>query len=122
MVKLKLQRGAETIDKEIALGDLASNQRPRADRRSNRMNAMGSTISKRKTDFPSVMQTDFPLEANQCGGPVTDLDGNVVGIVIARSGRVETMIIPSGTVRNLLDSVDFAKEAVAAEAAPAGAS
>ena len=75
--------------------------------RFNRMNGMGSTVSNRKDDFSSVMQTDLPLQANQCGGPVTDLDGNIVGIVIARSGRIETMVIPSETIRQTLSGVDF---------------
>ena len=74
------------------------------------MNSMGSKVSNRKDDFSSVMQTDLPLQANQCGGPVTDLDGNIVGIVIARSGRIETMVIPSETIRQTLSGVDFSKE------------
>jgi serine protease Do len=108
-VRLKLQRGDAVMEKEIALGDRGS--LPGGGRNSNdRMNNMGSTISKRRTDFAAVMQTDLPLQATQCGGPVTDLDGNVVGVVIARSGRVETMVLPSDTIRQVLESVDFSKE------------
>jgi S1-C subfamily serine protease len=71
-----------------------------------------------------VIQTDLPLQATQCGGPVTDLDGNAVGLVIARSGRVETMVLPSETIRQLLAGVDFSKEekpAAPKPAAPVGA-
>ncbi len=112
-VKIKLQRGEAVVEKEIQLGDrgaltgLGGQRQQRFDL----MNEMGSTISKRRDNFPSVVQTDLPLEANQCGGPVTDLDGNVVGIIIARSGRIETLMVPSETIRKTLDSVDFAKEA-----------
>ncbi|MEO6785551.1 MAG: trypsin-like peptidase domain-containing protein, partial [Chthoniobacteraceae bacterium] len=108
-VKLKFQRGNAIAEKEIALADrgaMVGSGRAGNDR----MNSMGSTISKRRTDFSSVMQTDLPLQATQCGGPVTDLDGDVVGIVIARSGRVETMVLPSETIRQLLARVDFSKE------------
>ncbi|MEQ1850649.1 MAG: PDZ domain-containing protein [Chthoniobacteraceae bacterium] len=107
-VRLKLQRGSKVMEKEIALGDraMAADDRPGFDK----LNGIGSTVSKRKDDFPSVLQTDLPLEASQCGGPVTDLDGNVIGLVIARSGRVETMVIPSETIRQTLAGVDFAKE------------
>ena len=108
-VRLKLQRGDAVLEKEIALGDRAA-QPGMSSGRFDRMNGMGSTVSKRKDDFPSVMQTDLPLQASQCGGPVTDLDGNIVGIVIARSGRVETMVIPSETIRQTLAGVDFSKE------------
>ena len=105
-VRLKFQRGEAIVEKEIALGDRGS--MPGAGRLGpDKMNSMGSTLSKRRTDFSSVMQTDLPLQATQCGGPVTDLDGNVIGIVIARSGRVETMVLPSETIRQLLEGVDF---------------
>ena len=108
-VRLKLQRGEAIVEKEIALADRAAMigaGRGGPDK----MNSMGSTLSRRKTDFPSAMQTDLPLQSTQCGGPVADLDGNVVGLVIARSGRVETMVLPSGTIRELLAGVDFSKE------------
>jgi len=105
-VRLKLQRGKDVLEKEIALGDrgtLPGTGRARFDK----MNGMGSSVSKRSNDFPSVIQTDLPLQATPCGGPVTDLDGNVVGLVIARSGRVETMVVPSETIRQILGAVDF---------------
>ena len=108
-VRLKVQRGSAVIEKEIALGDRGA-MRAMGGARLDKMNGMGSTVSKRKSDFPSVMQTDLPLQANQCGGPVTDLDGNIVGLVIARSGRVETMVIPSETIRQTLAGVDFPAE------------
>jgi serine protease Do len=108
---LKLQRGEEQLEKEVVLGDLGANGQRQANPRASEMDSMGSTVSKRRGNFGNVIQTDFPLDANQCGGPVTDLDGNAVGLIIARSGRVETMIIPSNTLRDLLAEVDFAKQA-----------
>jgi S1-C subfamily serine protease len=116
-VRLKIQRGEAIVEKEIALGDRGT--LPGAGRQGpDRMNSMGSTLSKKRTDFASVMQTDLPLQATQCGGPVTDLDGNVVGIVIARSGRVDTMVLPSETIRQALAGVDFSKEEKPATAKP----
>ncbi len=106
-IRLKLQRGTMLIEKEIVLGDLGSNGVARQSKRDDRMNAMGSTVSARRGEFPSVIQTDFPLDASQCGGPVTDLDGNVVGMVIARSGRIETLVLPSETIVAALKDVDF---------------
>lgn len=110
LIRLKVQRGPALVEKEIALGDLASNNIGRGpSRREARMSAMGSTVSERKGDFPNVIQTDFPLDASQCGGPVTDLDGNVIGIVIARSGRIETLVLPSEAIVAALKEVDFSK-------------
>lgn len=108
-VRLKLQRDQAFVEFEIALGDLASKGIVRESKRSMKMNAMGSTVSERRGDFPSVIQTDFPLDASQCGGPVTDLDGNVLGIVIARSGRIETLVLPSEAIVSALKAVDFSK-------------
>lgn len=107
-VRLKLQRGDTVIEKEIALGDRGA--QPGGGRGNfDKMNGMGSTVSKRRNDFASVLQTDLPVNANQCGGPVTDLDGNIVGIVIARSGRIDTMVIPGETIRQTLAGVDYSK-------------
>ena len=117
-IKLKLQRGEAVMEKEVALGDRGAATGP-ARSSNDKMNSMGSTISKRRTDFPAAMQTDLPLNATQCGGPVTDLDGNIVGIVIARSGRIETQVLPSETIREVLDRVDFSKEGQAPTPAPA---
>ncbi len=108
-IRLKLERERAFVEFEIALGDLASNGRPRESKRSREMNEMGSTVNERRGDFPSVIQTDFPLDASQCGGPVTDLDGNVLGLVIARSGRIETLVLPSEVIVNALKGVDFSK-------------
>jgi S1-C subfamily serine protease len=108
-VKLKLQRGNEVVEKEIQLGDRASlgnDSRPGFDK----MSALGSTVNKRKDDFASIVQTDLPIDANQCGGPVTDLDGNVIGIMIARSGRIESLMVPSATIREVLSAVDALKK------------
>ena len=108
-VRLKLQREKAFVEFEIALGDLAAKGSARESKRDRRMNAMGSTVSERRGDFPSVIQTDFPLDASQCGGPVTDLDGRVLGIVIARSGRVETLVLPSEVIVSAIKDVDFTK-------------
>ncbi len=108
-VKLKLQRGSEVLEKEIQLGDRASmgtDARPGFDK----MSGIGSTVSKRKSEFAAVLQTDLPVEANQCGGPVTDLDGNVIGLMIARSGRIESLVVPSATIHDLLSTVEALKK------------
>jgi serine protease Do len=63
---------------------------------------MGGPISLRRTNFPNVLQHDTVLQPEQCGGPVVDLDGNVVGINIARAGRVESYAVPAETILALL--------------------
>ncbi len=55
-------------------------------------------ISARSTGFKKVFQHDSVISPNQCGGPVVDLNGRVVGINIARAGRVSSFAIPTDVV------------------------
>ncbi|MFK7766976.1 MAG: S1C family serine protease [Mariniblastus sp.] len=66
------------------------------------MNRLGAVPSRRDDNFPTVFQHDAPLFPEQCGGPITDLDGNVLGINIARKGRAATYAIPSSHVKTVL--------------------
>ena len=74
---------------------------------------MGGELSGRRTGFPAVLQTDMVVEPKDCGGPVVDLDGKVLGINIARAGRVETWILPSENIRPLLDDLKAGKSTAA---------
>ena len=74
-------------------------------------NAMGGDLSGRRSGFPAVLQTDMVVQPRDCGGPVVDLDGNVLGINIARAGRVETWILPSENIRPLLNDLKSGKYA-----------
>ncbi len=66
------------------------------------METFGAIPSKRRAEFPLVFQHDTPLLPEQCGGPVTDLEGRVVGINIARGGRVASYAIPAKHVKTLV--------------------
>ena len=66
------------------------------------MNRLGAIPSRRDDNFPNVFQHDSPLFPEFCGGPITDLDGNVIGINIARHGRAATYAIPADHVKTLL--------------------
>lgn len=66
------------------------------------MNGLGAEPSKRDDHFPVVFQHDTPLFPEHCGGPIVDLDGNVLGINIARKGRAATFAIPSAHVETLI--------------------
>jgi S1-C subfamily serine protease len=75
------------------------------------MNRLGAVPSRRDDNFPSVFQHDTPLFPEQCGGPITDLEGNVMGINIARVGRAASYAIPAAHVQTLLK--DLLRENVA---------
>ena len=75
------------------------------------MNRLGAVPSRRDDNFPTVFQHDTPLFPEHCGGPIVDLDGNLLGINIARTGRAATYAIPSSHVKSVLE--DFFRENVA---------
>ncbi|MCA9105719.1 MAG: PDZ domain-containing protein [Planctomycetales bacterium] len=66
---------------------------------------MGAELSGRMSDFELVFQHDLPLWPEQCGSPVFDLEGRVVGLNIARGGRVRSYAIPSGKVAEIVEQL-----------------
>lgn len=94
-ITLTIMRGEEKKVVPIILGKRRVS--PMFDRGS-RQNRLGSTLSKRRNNFPLALQQDASLNANQCGGPVVDLDGKVVGFNIARDGRVSTLVLTNEIV------------------------
>ncbi len=67
------------------------------------MERMGGPINEIVRDgFSHVIQTDMALPPNKAGGPVADLQGNAVGLAIARAGRTRSFVIPAATIHALL--------------------
>lgn len=52
----------------------------------------------RLSGFDRVIQHDTVLDPDQCGGPVMDTSGKVVGMNIARAGRVVSYMLPSSLI------------------------
>jgi S1-C subfamily serine protease len=61
-----------------------------------------------------VIQTDMQLERDRCGGPVVDLDGNVVGISIARADRTRSFVLPAAHILKVLGSDPLSEDAARA--------
>jgi len=93
-ITLKINRGKEKVEVKAKLASRPFTGNPQE--------LMGSTLSKRRGGFPAILQHDTVLRPIDCGGPVVDLDGKVVGINIARAGRTETYALPTETIRELL--------------------
>lgn len=98
-VTLKVLRGEKEIDVDLELAPLNAF----APERINQQNRMGSVLSKRRSDFPLVFQTDAGINADQCGGPLVDLQGNIVGISISRAERVSSLVIPVQTILPVIE-------------------
>ena len=76
-------------------------------------------VSARSTGFSKVFSHDTVLEPQECGGPLVNLDGKVVGINIARAGRVSCYALPSQTVMPLVDSMLAQAKLVSTPSIPA---
>jgi len=74
-VRVGVQRGDETLELRFPLPP------------SNFWDYRAKDTSRRWWRFPSVFDTDIRLTPKQCGGPVIDKSGHVVGIVIACLGE-----------------------------------
>ncbi len=67
-----------------------------------RQQLMGGPLSGRLTGFPAVLQHDTVLRPQDVGGPLVDLKGEVIGLNIARAGRVESYAVPADVIRKLI--------------------
>ena len=62
----------------------------------------GGPFSERRFGFHQVISHDSVIEPEQCGGPLVDLEGNVLGINIARAMRVASFAIPLHEVESFV--------------------
>lgn len=98
-LRILVQRGDESKTFTPTLGNresLAKNNR------ANFQNTLGGALSRRRTGFDSAMQHDTVLRPIDCGGPVVDLTGNMVGLNIARAGRVNSYALPFSVIAPLI--------------------
>jgi len=114
-VTLKYRRNQSEYTTTVRLGS-----RPQDDvrrippKRMETMQRMGAVPNQVRDNFPNVIQSDMAIQTdetpndprdnftNECGAPVVNLDGKVIGITIARGSRIKTFIIPSNALRYLL--------------------
>jgi serine protease Do len=72
-------------------------------------------LSDVRSGFQQVLQHDTVLKPADCGGPIVDLTGKVLGVNIARAGRVETLALPATQVQQLVKKLLAAEEKTAGE-------
>jgi serine protease Do len=97
-IKLLVRRGDERV--EIA-ATLARPQPPEAPQDE----WGGGPFSVRRSGFPLVVPHDTPVHPKDCGGPLVDTDGRVVGINIARALRVTTYAVPASIVKETVQAL-----------------
>jgi serine protease Do len=100
-VRVVFQRGKEELGVDAILGN-----RPEfpqfSGRRIEAMERMGTELSRVRTAFPSAIQSDMRPRPDQIGGPVVNLDGEVVGLTLARADRTRSFFMPASSLEALL--------------------
>lgn len=66
---------------------------------------LGGPLSTRRSGFGKVIQHDTVLAPEQCGGPLVDVKGRVVGINIARAERVSSYALPATVVQEVVQQL-----------------
>ncbi|MEO0531803.1 MAG: PDZ domain-containing protein, partial [Planctomycetota bacterium] len=103
-VEIKVRRAAEVLTLAVVLrgSDSIPQGISPAEFRAYKQNRLGGELSERRFGFPAALQHDTFLEPDECGGPIVDLDGRVVGFNISRAGRTESYALPVESVRGRL--------------------
>lgn len=93
-IKAKVRRETTEFEMEIRLGAPPTDSSHAAD-------MMDKSL--RRDGFATVFSHDATVKPEDCGGPVFDLDGNFIGINIARHSRVRAFVVPADQVKKLVD-------------------
>ncbi|MCG8484974.1 MAG: trypsin-like peptidase domain-containing protein [Clostridia bacterium] len=67
--------------------------------------AYATTVSKRNRGFPIAFRHDIPIEVDECGTPVVNLQGKIIGINIARVDRTGSLAIPIDHVYKVVQTI-----------------
>ncbi len=97
-ITLLIQRGEEELSLSATLGKPAEEPDPQDE-------WGGGPFSARRDGFPEVITHDTIVLPSQCGGPLVDTDGKVVGVNIARALRVSTYAVPWDKVLRLVEEL-----------------
>jgi len=62
---------------------------------------MGAEVSRRAEGFERAIEHDTVLQPWLCGGPLVNLDGQAIGLNIARASRVTTYALPAALVQRI---------------------
>ena len=118
-VKVQIERDGKQKELELSLGSRSEIVKARNGfdiRQLDQTAQMGSSLSRNASGYPNAVQSDLALQAEDAGGPVIDVKGNLVGLNIARAERVSTFLIPGKIVNALLTDVQSGKFALSKDA------
>jgi serine protease Do len=100
-VELVVERDGKSLTLKATLGGMF----PGLMGRNDFQNTLGGKLSVRRFGFPTALQHDTVLRPTDCGGPLVDVDGRVVGFNIARAGRTESYALPVSAVQEVAEKL-----------------
>jgi serine protease Do len=106
VVKVKIKRAGQDIELSIKL---ANRRVLGIDRLNPQETIAGNKLSSRRTGFERVIQHDTVLKPEQMGGPILDLNGQAIGVNIAKNGRVSTYALPISVIESAVAALKSGK-------------
>jgi serine protease Do len=97
-VKIRILRNSKEMEFEVSIS--AHNELFPEESRNDQMSGI---VSRRRSGFQRVIQHDVFGAKQTMGGPVLNLDGQAIGMNIARANRAETFAIPVEELRELAE-------------------
>jgi serine protease Do len=65
----------------------------------------GGRISRKRMEFTEALQSDTPFDPMHVGAPLIDLNGRLLGVNIARAGRIKSYTLPCSTILAQLKTI-----------------
>ena len=100
-VRIKINRSGTELETLVLLG---SRFAAMPDPNKEMLERMEVKLSANRIDYPSALEHDLPLDPSECGGPLVNLEGQVIGMNIARAGRIRSLAISAADIAPLLNS------------------
>lgn len=102
-VTLEVKRKDKRLSYTITLGSRRQALGGNAPEDSNDLISGG--FSKRRDDFPMVLQHDTPSRYTLMGGPLLNIKGELIGMNIARVNRAENYALPISVVQKSVQNI-----------------
>jgi serine protease Do len=105
-VKLRVRRAEKEFEAEVQMMSPGVEVLAESLSGESESERMTGEVSVRAQGFDQVIEHDTVLHPWLCGGPLVDLDGNAIGLNIARASRVSSYALPSKLVKRLIKTLE----------------
>lgn len=99
-----LQLGVLRGDQQLLLSGQLQADPAEQFEKSEFLDGRAGRLSARRSGLQGVLQCDVPLQPEECGGPLVDSGGRLLGISLARRAREATLAVPLQQVLRLATS------------------